>query len=81
MRFQNIVVSIAYKRDSETAKELHKKISIFNIILKFLEQMIVWHKALVEKTRIKLNLSYYQLYWVCFIKGVVVCYILMLFSK
>ncbi len=34
MRFQNIVVSIAYKRDSETAKELHKKISIFNIILK-----------------------------------------------
>jgi hypothetical protein len=26
MRFQNIVVSIAFKRDSETAKELHKKI-------------------------------------------------------
>ena len=25
MRFQNIVVSIVFKRDSETAKELHKK--------------------------------------------------------
>ena len=49
--------------------------------IKFLEQMIVWHKTLVEKTRIKLNLSYYQLYWICFIKGVVVCYILMLFLK
>ena len=43
--------------------------------------MIVWHKALVEKIRIKLNLSYYQLYWICFIKGVVTCYVAILVSN
>ena len=43
--------------------------------------MMAWHKALVEKIRIKLNLSNYQLYWICFIKGVAICYIVMLLAN
>ena len=52
MRFQNIVVSIAYKRDSETAKELHKKIMNTNYREKYNEIHNIYKKSLLTKDQI-----------------------------
>ncbi len=43
--------------------------------------MIELHKKIIEKIRNNLGISYYQLYWICFIKGVAICYIVMLLTN
>ena len=43
--------------------------------------MLECHKNLTEQIRVKWKISYYQLYWICFIKGVVIGLIIMLLIK
>ena len=46
--------------------------------------MLRWHKDFSERVRIKLNLSHYAVYWVCWFEGaltiILIWWIITLFS-
>jgi len=42
--------------------------------------LLGWHKNFTERLRLYLGLSHYSLYWLAFIEGVIVTYLLFLWS-
>jgi len=40
--------------------------------------MLNWHKNIIEQVRTKWRISHYQLYWICFMKGIIFGLIIML---
>lgn len=40
--------------------------------------MLKWHKEIIEKIRVNWGITHYQLYWLAFVKGLVIGIIIMM---
>ena len=62
-----------------TSLKNHSKNSIYKLTQFFiLWYMINWHRKILEKLMVKLNLDAYQVAWIAFFKGILISVILYL---